>query len=44
MKTVVELIDNVLMHTDNEALIAKTSKDVRDLMNEFPLYAELGYQ
>jgi glycine hydroxymethyltransferase len=44
MKTVVELIDNVLMHTDNEALIAKTSKDVRDLMNKFPLYAELGYQ
>jgi len=44
MKTVVELIDNVLMHIDNEALIAETSKNVRDLMNEFPLYAELGYQ
>ena len=44
MKTVVDLIDNVLMHTDDVALIEKTSKDVRDLMNDFPLYAELGYQ
>jgi glycine hydroxymethyltransferase len=44
MKTMVDLIDNVLMHTDDEALIAKTSKNVRDFMNDFPLYAELGYQ
>jgi len=44
MKTMVDLIDNVLMHTDDEALIAKTSNNVRDFMNDFPLYAELGYQ
>jgi len=44
MQAVVDLIDNVLMHTDDDALIEMTSKNVRDLMNDFPLYAELGYQ
>jgi glycine hydroxymethyltransferase len=42
MVTVVEMIDKVLMHADDEALIASVKKDVNNLMQQFPLYPELG--
>ncbi|MER3498919.1 MAG: serine hydroxymethyltransferase [Chitinophagaceae bacterium] len=41
METVVELIDRVLMNTDDETTIKKVSEDVKDLMQQFPLYPEL---
>jgi glycine hydroxymethyltransferase len=44
METVVDLIDQVLMNIDNESRIASVQKKVHRLMNEFPLYAELGFQ
>jgi glycine hydroxymethyltransferase len=42
MGTVVELIDRVLMNADDEAVIAEVKKTVFELMNQFPLYPELG--
>jgi glycine hydroxymethyltransferase len=42
MATVVELIDRVLMNADNEGVIAEVRKTVFELMNQFPLYPELG--
>jgi glycine hydroxymethyltransferase len=42
MGTVVELIDRVLMHADDEAVINDTRKKVNEFMSRFPLYPELG--
>lgn len=42
MVTVVELIDRVLMNADDEAVTADVKKTVFKLMNQFPLYPELG--
>jgi glycine hydroxymethyltransferase len=42
MVEVVDLIDRVLMHIDDEALVQKTAGDVHDFMKQFPLYPELG--
>jgi glycine hydroxymethyltransferase len=42
METVVELIDRVLMNIDDEKTIQDVSKSVKDLMQQFPLYPELG--
>ena len=42
METVVELIDKVLKHPDEEAVILDTRKAVKELMGQFPLYPELG--
>lgn len=42
MITVVELIDKVLMNMDNDTIIGSVKTDVRALMNNFPLYPELG--
>ena len=42
METVVSLIDKVLMNADDENLIASVKSDVRQFMNQFPLYPELG--
>ena len=42
MQTVVDLIDKVLMHTDDDALIAGVKTDVKEFMKQFPLYPELG--
>ncbi|ANH82321.1 serine hydroxymethyltransferase [Niabella ginsenosidivorans] len=39
---VVELIDKVLMNTDNEAVIASVKEGVRSFMQQFPLYPELS--
>lgn len=42
MQTVVDLIDKVLMHIDDTAIVNKTATDVHDFMKQFPLYPELG--
>ena len=44
MESVVALIDKVLMDIDNETTITEVKKDVHKLMNDFPLYAQLGFQ
>lgn len=43
MPAVVELIDEVLMNIDDEQNIKGVAQEVHRLMNNFPLYAELGY-
>jgi glycine hydroxymethyltransferase len=42
MSTVVDMIDKVLMHADDEAVIAAVKADVKNFMQQFPLYPELG--
>jgi glycine hydroxymethyltransferase len=42
MENVVELIDKVLMHIDDEAIISGVKEEVNALMSSFPLYPELG--
>lgn len=42
MQTVVDLIDRVLMHIDDEAVIAEVKQEVGIFMKQFPLYPELG--
>jgi len=42
MKTVVDLLDKVLMDIDNEKLLASVREDVKSLMSDFRLYPELG--
>jgi len=42
MQTVVDLVDKVLMRTDDDALIAGVKTDVKEFMKQFPLYPELG--
>lgn len=42
MDWVVGMIDKVLMHTDEEAIIAGVSNDVKAFMDQFSLYPELG--
>jgi glycine hydroxymethyltransferase len=44
MDKVVELIDRVLMQIDDASVVDKVAGEVRDLMDAFPLYAELGFQ
>ncbi|GAA4343459.1 serine hydroxymethyltransferase [Flaviaesturariibacter amylovorans] len=41
MKSVVDLIDRVLMNIDDAATIEKVAGDVKDLMGGFPLYPDL---
>jgi glycine hydroxymethyltransferase len=36
------LIDRVLLNVEDEALIAATAREVREYMEKFPLYPELG--
>jgi glycine hydroxymethyltransferase len=38
METVVSLIDKVLMNIDNETVITSVKGEVKDLMQQFPLY------
>lgn len=38
METVVSLIDKVLMNIDNESVITAVKGEVKDLMQQFPLY------
>lgn len=42
MEIVVELIDRVLMNISDENLIVKVSDEVKNLMQQFPLYPELN--
>ena len=42
METVVGMIDKVLMNTDNEAVISSVKEEVKEFMQQFPLYPELG--
>ncbi|HYO22245.1 MAG TPA: serine hydroxymethyltransferase [Flavisolibacter sp.] len=41
MQTVVDLIDKVLMNTDDAATVASVSKEVNEFMRVFPLYPEM---
>jgi glycine hydroxymethyltransferase len=42
METVVSFIDKVLIHADDEKIIASVKNEVREFMQQFPLYPELG--
>lgn len=42
METVVSMIDKVLMHADEPAVIESVKTDVKAFMQQFPLYPELG--
>lgn len=42
METVVSLLDKVLMHADDENTITAVRNEVKEFMNQFPLYPELG--
>lgn len=42
METVVAMIDKVLMNGDDEKTITGTKADVKEFMQQFPLYPELG--
>lgn len=42
METVVEMIDKVLMNTEDEKIISSVSEEVKNFMHQFPLYPELG--
>jgi glycine hydroxymethyltransferase len=41
MKTVVDLLDKVLMNIDDAAVVNAVSNDVHEFMKQFPLYPEL---
>ncbi|MBX2933518.1 MAG: serine hydroxymethyltransferase [Ferruginibacter sp.] len=42
METLVDFIDKVLMHIDDEKTIATVAADVKSFMKDFPLYPQLG--
>ncbi|HEY5406055.1 MAG TPA: serine hydroxymethyltransferase [Ginsengibacter sp.] len=42
MKDVVDLVDKILMNLDDEKLITSVKNEVKELMNQFPLYSELN--
>lgn len=42
MATVVSMIDKVLMHADDEVTISSVKAGVKEFMQQFPLYPELG--
>ena len=42
METVVGFIDKVLMNTEDESIINSVKADVKEFMNQFPLYPELN--
>ena len=42
METVVAMIDKVLMNIDDAATIEKVNSSVKEFMQQFPLYPELG--
>lgn len=42
METVVSLIDKVLMNTDDANVIGSVKREVKEFMQQFPLYPELG--
>ena len=42
MEMIAHLIDQVLLHADDEKIIENTKKEVKELMKNFPLYPELS--
>lgn len=42
METVVAMIDKVLMNVDDPNIVTSISKEVKEFMQQFPLYPELG--
>jgi glycine hydroxymethyltransferase len=42
MQTLVDFIDRVLMHLDDEKTISSVKNDVKEFMKQYPLYPELG--
>lgn len=42
METVVAMIDKVLLHADDENVIMSVRNEVKEFMQQFPLYPELG--
>jgi len=42
MQTVVDLLDKVLMNIDDAATVKNVSEEVKEFMQQFPLYPELG--
>jgi glycine hydroxymethyltransferase len=42
METIVNMVDKVLMNTDNEDMLGKVKNEVNEFMKQFPLYPELG--
>lgn len=42
MSAVVDMIDKVLMNPDDESVIQSVKSSVKEFMNQFPLYPELG--
>jgi glycine hydroxymethyltransferase len=42
MKTVVNMIDNILMNIDDATLVEKTKGDVHDFMKQYKLYPEIS--
>jgi glycine hydroxymethyltransferase len=42
METVVEMVDKILMNIDDEKTITDVKADVKEFMQQFPLYPELG--
>ena len=41
MERIVDMIDKVLMKTDDDATIQSVKTEVKSLMKDFPLYPEL---
>lgn len=44
MESVVAMLDKVLMNIDNNDVVDEVRAEVKKMMNEFPLYSELGFQ
>ncbi|HEY0750424.1 MAG TPA: serine hydroxymethyltransferase [Chitinophagaceae bacterium] len=44
MEKVVSMLDKVLMNIDSNEVVDEVRTDVKKMMNEFPLYSELGFQ
>jgi len=42
METVVNMIDKILMNPEDESLISSIRSEVKEFMQQFPLYPELG--
>ncbi|HET6993436.1 MAG TPA: serine hydroxymethyltransferase, partial [Chitinophagaceae bacterium] len=42
METIVAMVDTILKKTEDEKLIAGIKEEVKDFMEQFPLYPELG--
>ena len=44
MESVVAMLDKVLMNIDSNDVVDEVRVEVKMIMNEFPLYSELGFQ